>query len=484
MSNRHGAPRAALFRSIDESLRAGTSYPARKALATLTLAVSVTVVGCGSAVPATVVLDPTERHQVIIGWEGTVDIGDADVPQDELGPRRGALIDFLIDSVGLNALRLEVRSGDENPVDRTPEMLADIGRMSWFKQGRYVSVNDNDDPFTLNPDGFRWTWLEHLVRTTVIPFKDGVERRGESFYLTLTFVDFGVAQFEQLADPQEYAEFMVAAFTHLRDTFGLVPDALEVVLEPDVGQIWDAETLAEAIIATGDRLAERGFEPAFVAPSTTSMWQALLYYERMATYPRARAYITDVAYHRYRDLNEDWLRRLGELTETHGVRTAMLERIDADYEVLHADLATGRVSRWQQYAMAWPQSIEDDGSVYALMSGEPGEERVVYGRRTAMLSQYFRAIRPGAVRIGASSGAEAVEPLAFENPDGSVTVVLKTSGPAEITVQGLPSGAIRGEYMMERDRTRTVVEGVRSENGEAVVAIPGAGVVTLRGGNR
>jgi hypothetical protein len=162
----------------------------------------------------------------------------------------------------------------------------------------------------------------------------------------------------------------------------------------------------------------------------------------------------------------------------------MLERIDADYEVLHADLATGRVSRWQQYAMAWPQSIEDDGSVYALMSGEPGEERVVYGRRTAMLSQYFRAIRPGAVRIGASSGAEAVEPLAFENPDGSVTVVLKTSGPAEITVQGLPSGAIRGEYMMERDRTRTVVEGVRSENGEAVVAIPGAGVVTLRGGNR
>lgn len=448
----------------------------------LTVLVAVGAASCARSVPATVTVDPQVRHQTIIGWEATVDLGDADIPQDSIALYRRPLIDFLIDSVGITALRLEVRSGDENPNDRTPAMLADIGEMSYFKRGRYIAVNDNDDPFVVDPNGFRWTWMDHLVRTTVLPFREAMDARGESFYLTLTFVDFELAEFEQLADPEEYAEFIAVAFTQLRDSLGIVPDALEVLLEPDVGQIWDPHTLRHAIPAAGNRLRLHGFEPAFVVGSTSSMWQSFKYFDWIVADSAARGYVTDLAYHRYQDLNDAWLVAIGERTRSHGIRTGMLEKIDADYHALHDDLGIANVSRWQQYAMGWPLPLDDDGSIYALVSrATPDDVEIIYGRRTAMLSRYFQAIRPGAVRIDATSDHERVEPLAFDNPDGSVTAVLKTSGPAEISLRGLPPGPVAAQYMTEDDLVSVALEGVEADAaGVAVVAIPGAGVVTLR----
>lgn len=440
------------------------------------LLAATALTGC-TATEAAVEIRPSERYQTILGWEGSIDLGDADLSQERIARYRAPLLDFLVDSVGLNALRLPLRSGDESGLDRTPEFLSDVSRVQWFKAGRYASANDNDDPHEIDPSGFQFTWLDHLVSSVVLPFQRLLAERGERLYLTLTYVDFGTSEFEHLADPEEYAEFVLAAFLHLKERHDVVPDALELLLEPDWGQLWDAESLSDALIAAGDRLRAHGFEPDIVVPSTTSMRQAVQYFDRIATHPRALEYVTDLAYHRYREVSRESLEQIAERGRRYGIRTAMLEHIGAGYETLHEDLSVGGVSRWQQFALGWPTD-ESDGTVYALVT-ETGEvPRVTHARETTLLSQYFRTIRAGAVRIGAVSDDPAVDPLAFENPNGSVAVAIKTTGRARVSLRGLPAGTVRAEHMTERARERVRIDARETDLG-LTVTIPSAGVITL-----
>ncbi len=58
--------------------------------------------------------------------------------------------------------------------------------------------------------------------------------------------------------PAEYAEFMLAVFQHLRDKYGIVPDAIEMILEPDNGTSWTPSALGQAMVAAADRLGAGG----------------------------------------------------------------------------------------------------------------------------------------------------------------------------------------------------------------------------------
>lgn len=350
--------------------------------------------------------------------------------------------------------------------------------MQWFKAGRYASANDNEDPFDIAPSGFQFTWLDHLVSFVVLPFQELPAERGERLYLTRTYVDLGTSDFEHLTDPEEYAELVLAAFLHLRERHGLVPNALEVLLEPDVSQLWDAESVSDALVAACDRLRAHDFEPDFVVPSTTSVWQAVQYFDRSAAHPRALEYVSDLAYHRYGDVSGESLEQIAERGRRYGIRTAMLEHLGAGFETLHEDPSVGGVSRWQEYALGWPTE-ESDGTVYALVEEKGGEDpRVTHARETTLLSQYFRITRAGAVPVGAVSDDPGVDPLAFENPNGSVAVAIKTTGRARVTLRGLPAGSVRAEHMTERARERVQVDARETDLG-LTVTIPSAGVITL-----
>src|SRR5687767_11177115 len=119
-----------------------------------------------------VTVHPGVVHQRMTGWEchaqiGLLGTGLADV-KDEI-------LDLAANTVGVNRLRLPVRSGSESTTgDGTS----------------YVMENDNADPFVLNEAGFVWTFPDGFVTNVVLPMKALLAARGESLYVNLNYVAF------------------------------------------------------------------------------------------------------------------------------------------------------------------------------------------------------------------------------------------------------------------------------------------------------
>src|SRR5688572_27858829 len=102
---------------------------------------------------------------------------------------------------------------------------------------------------------------------------------------------------------------MSETFKHVQNKYGWAPNALEMVLEPE-NTTWTGAQIANALVATGDRLKAEGFEPDFIAPSSTrtaGSKGAVALFDSILTNspkdaqnkPRVLEYLTDYSYHRY-----------------------------------------------------------------------------------------------------------------------------------------------------------------------------------------
>src|SRR5262249_59442451 len=172
-----------------------------------------------------------------------------------------------------------------------------------------------------------FTELDETIEKLVLPMKHVVEAHGGHLDVNVNYVAFmgqcGADAPYVHADVNEYAEFVLATVTHLRDKYGLVPDYWEPVLEPATRR-WPPRHLAEAIVASAARLREAGFDQVkFIAPSTIGMATAVEDFDTMATVPGARALVAELSYHRYRRVSKGALRAIGTRAQG-GVRTAML----------------------------------------------------------------------------------------------------------------------------------------------------------------
>jgi hypothetical protein len=107
--------------------------------------------------------------------------------------------------------------------------------LAW-RHHRYATVNDDADPNVIRAAGYHFTELDRNVRTTILPLRALAAAKGEPLYINLNYVAFtsqittGSYHHQNAA---EYAEFILAAFQHLDQQFGFVPDAVELLLEPD-----------------------------------------------------------------------------------------------------------------------------------------------------------------------------------------------------------------------------------------------------------
>ena len=76
----------------------------------------------GAREGATVVtVNPSETYQVMKGWEVTARFWEQDKRLDRYDPSwlryRDLILDHLVNELGINRIRIEIRSGAENPVD-------------------------------------------------------------------------------------------------------------------------------------------------------------------------------------------------------------------------------------------------------------------------------------------------------------------------------------------------------------------------------
>ena len=67
--------------------------------------------------------------------------------------------------------------------------------------------------------------------------------------------------------------------------YGWVPDAVEVILEPDVASGWNATQVGNCLVAAAKRLESNGYTPDFIAPSNASMSYGLDYFDTIIQVP-------------------------------------------------------------------------------------------------------------------------------------------------------------------------------------------------------
>jgi hypothetical protein len=419
---------------------------------------------------AVVTVDSTTRFQTMSGWEAVTQIG-----QEEPGFaafQKSALFDDAVANLGIDRVRLEVRAGAENSVDYYARRRA--GENFDWRAVRYATVNDNADPNVINPAGFQFTEMDEAVEQVVLPMRQRLAARGERLYVNLCYVAFVQSSAGYVHEnPDEYAELMVAVFQHLRDRYQLVPDAVEMILEPDNSSMWRGPLIGRAMVATAARLDRAGFRPEFVAPSNTSMGASISYFDEMIAVPGVAGLVDELAYHRYRDVSDDNLRAIAQRGRQYGIRTAMLEHIESDVEDLYKDLTLANASSWEQFVLAYP--VADNGAQYYTWQNNAP----VLSARAKYLRQYFRYVRQGAVRVAAASSSSAVRPVAFRNANGRFAVVMHVARGGEITVRGVPAGTYGASSTSDEQAAQELGTFTATPGGELRFSAPFAGVVTL-----
>lgn len=426
-------------------------------LSTITLVLlALLFVSCESSEPV-ISLEPDSRFQTMMGWEVTARGWEQDKANNRYdGTFVRALpvvLDKLVNDLGINRIRLEIWSGSENPVDYVAQFFA--GRIGYkeMKSHRYEKVNDNNDPFRADPKGFQFSHLDWQIENIAIPMQKLLAARGERLYVNFCYVDFQFAsrqgQLSHAKNPEEYAELIETAFLHMKDTYGVTPDALEIILEPENTADWGSKSgrrIGPCLVAAVDRLRRSGFSPAVLAPSCKATDNALRYFDSIIEMPGVRDRLSTLTYHRY---GGDWkwnVKGIGERAERYNLSSGMSERLGAGVSMLLEDLTLGRVSFWQQWSIA--ELDRDRGYSYLNVSlRDPENPKVELSSRSRVLQQYFRYVRLGAVRIGASSNAsKSFAPVAFVNPSGQLAVIVKNDSEAPFSIKGLPAGAYRVSY--------------------------------------
>lgn len=423
---------------------------------------------------------PSVGYQTIQGWEATDQAAQLYSPA--WNNYKNSLLDQAVNDLGLNRVRLEIKSGVENPVDYFTQWRNGQITETQYNSKQYEIVNDNADPNSPSPSGFKWAQLDSSINSIVIPMRQRLQARGESLWVNLNYVDFGSSTFEHKNNPAEYAEFVLATYQHMQSTFGFVPDAWEVILEPDTSTAnWSTAQVAQAIKAAGDKLAANGFTPNFTAPSTTNAANAPLFIDQIAQTTGALAYVGEFSYHRYCCATETVLQNIANRGMLFSKRTSMLEWIGADHTTLHQDLKMGRSSSWQQFCLAGPMNWGPDSGdrYYIVDDSNTIAPVIIMGSRTKFLRQYFKFVRAGAQRVEALTGNANFDPLAFINTNGKYVVVVKTSAGGSFSVSGLPGGAYGIKYTTAGEYNIDATD-VALMSGQPLTAnIPAAGVITI-----
>jgi hypothetical protein len=415
----------------------------------------IPVTGC-SQPQAILAIDTGERHQIMAGWEVTARAWEFDKDNDRFDgswiAQRDALAAMLVDEGGIDRLRLEIKSGIENPVDYWSLFAA--GRLSYtaYKEHFYEKINDNDDPAVLDPAGVQFSDLDWRVENIVLPVRKRLEARGRHLRLNLAYVDFrwtaSKGSLSHARNPAEYAELIAATFSHLKAKYDLVPDSLEVIIEPDNSDDWSGIAIGRAIVAASQRLEAVGFPKVeIIAPSTAKAQRATDYFRDIRRVPGAAARMNVLAYHRYDGAPD--ASDLNEIRDAaHGARmqTAMLEYVDGGIMDLLADLAGGDANAWQKYGIATRSGADGEARPGWLIAGDsvegaPPKLRLTPTARALALA--FNAIDQGSVRVGARSSSNDLAAVSFITPGGKLVIVAHALADMPLTIAGLPKGRYR-----------------------------------------
>jgi glucuronoarabinoxylan endo-1,4-beta-xylanase len=287
---------------------------------------------------------------------------------------------------------------------------------------------------------------------------------------------------------EEYAEFCAAFCKVFEQELGFPLYAFGIQNEPRFSQfynscVYDGPALRDLLKVVGKRFEREGLKTLLFAPEDVG-WFDGIKQMTMPIFddPEARKYLGAQATHGYAFDGitagsvdaKTWetMYKWGEpyniplwMTETSGFDNNAAGGINLA-KAMYTALRFGRVTTW----VYWTISTDAvDG--YSMMDKNGNKGRSYY-----VSKQFFRFIRPGAVRIEANSPDANLLPLAFKNGNSETVVITNTSGFAKsVTVTGVSGGTYKVYRTSATDNCRET--GVFAPGGTLIV--PGNGVVTI-----
>jgi hypothetical protein len=138
-----------------------TSTPTATSTATPTLTPTAASTPTGN----NILLVPSIRFQTMRGWEVTGEAGQFYSPA--WNNYKNALLDQAVNDLGLNRVRLEIKSGIENPVDYFTQWQAGQISESQYNAKRYEIINDNSNATSVNASGFQWASFDGTINQVV-----------------------------------------------------------------------------------------------------------------------------------------------------------------------------------------------------------------------------------------------------------------------------------------------------------------------------
>ena len=432
--------------------------------------------------PATIRLEAGTRYQTISGWYATPELGQYTCPTYPL--YKDELMDRAVNELGLNRLKMGLPASIEHPHNHFADFMAgNLSFGAWVNTWK-TAVNDNADPFVMNPAGFQWGQLDDMIENIVIPMRQRLRSRGEPAPLMGTFGDSQTDPFDHKRAPEEYAEFLLAIYLHMQSKYGFVPDVLEVINEPDTGPVsWSPGQIGAAIVAAGQRLEAAGFTPRFAVPAASGVDLANLIFDAVIRTPGALKYISEISYHRYSGVSDANVQGIGQRAQQYNIGANMSEHIGSGFEDLYTDLTLGRNTAWMQFGLALCGSgVNDGGGIYYRVDQSDPARPVIQPRsRTPFLWQYFRYIRNGAQRIAASTSDANVVPIAFLNANGKYVVVVNAAAQASFTIGDLPAGVYGITFATDSESNGSLPDVSMATGQKLPATIPARGVLTVFG---
>jgi hypothetical protein len=390
---------------------------------------------------ATITLTPSTTFQTIQGWLGIANLEGPSAFQ------RTQALDMLVNDLGLTGLRLEAPAGNE--VDGVSWEATPAEDLTTFaKTGAPADPTYSD---------FDTSLTDQRVTEVVVPFQQLVDARQAnafSLYTSQSLYNYGSSGHIptwMAGNPGEYAENLVSFDEYLKSKYGIVPNYMTILNEED-NQTHMTPVLNAAIIrAVGPLLQKAGLSTKVLAGETVTPTDVTPTAPTATNYVSSLTaqdwkYIAGISYHNYGDTPAEQAAAYAE-AQSQGVFASEDESTDGDALTMYNDLVSGSTSfSMPQYGMVGLNSPGVTSTGVLLNAGVDGSS-IQPGESYFDFRQVMDYVRPGAVRIGASSSNGNIETMAFQD-NGQVTTVLinelegsYTPVAQTVTVTGLPNGA-------------------------------------------
>lgn len=209
------------------------------------------------------------------------------------------------------------------PQERRKEILQvyyeDLGmtRARFFPQG-YEPVNDNDDPYMINPAGFVWKGGGTRETRSVDPYCEEHLVMGDEFrspeepfvffpavnvWEKWLYMESAEGKEQSRFNPamvEEYAEHALAAVLHIKEAYDYELPAWSLFNEPVHNAKPTEETVLALVLAVGRRFKEAGLSTKLTICDDAWPEASAEAIEYVLANEEARDYVGSVSYHRYR----------------------------------------------------------------------------------------------------------------------------------------------------------------------------------------